>query len=339
MAALRRRRATRGALVLLVGLGAIAAGRAASATSSPDSAAVALTAGGGVWAPDGDSIARVVEGGIEVATPVGRRLRVIRVPTPVRGLAWTEDGKTILFVSKEADQKPDRTERVGSVRLGGRPRFSPVGTHIGSLGWSPGGWPLVFATTSLYIDIERGPVGPEPALWQMGGPHQEARRILDLPGEERFPRVSPDGGSIIFGVDGDAGANGLWLLRRDRSGTRRLVPGIGGEAAAWSPNGSLIAFSGAVRHDRRHRLYVVSAGGGPLRRLSAEEVLAEPPAWSPDGDWITYSNYAGEVRRIHPDGSGAETIADFPGREVRQLSWSPDGTRLAYTAEPIYEGD
>lgn len=333
---MRLRRGALATAAVLAGLAASAAGCGATVTSE-----VPLTSGGGVWAPNSRSIARVVGSGIEIAKPNGKRIRLIHSATPSRGLGWSEDGKTLLFLSKEPHQKPDRTERVSSAPVDDGPiSWAPLGTHAGGIGWSPSGWPLAFTTAYLYYDVFRGPVGPRPALWTMAGLRHRPRRILDLPGEEREPRFSPDGRMILFSLERKKGRTGLWLVQRDGSKPRRLLAGVGGDAA-WSPDGRWIALTATVAGgDLRQHLYVVPATGGALRQLGPEEVRSgEAPAWTPDGHWITYATYEGEVRRVHPDGSGAETIANFPHREVRNLAWSPDGSHLAYTAEPIVEGD
>ena len=303
---------------------------------------VPLTPGAGVWAPNSRSIARVVGSGIEVANPNGKRIRLIHNPTPSRGLGWSEDGKTLLFLSKEPHQKPDRTERVSSAPVGGGPiSWAPLGTHAGGIGWSPSGWPLAFTTTYLYYDVFRGPVGPRPALWTMAGIHHRPRRILDLPGEEREPHWSPDGSSILFTL-GHKRSDSLWTVRSDGTHPQRLVGGLFSPEASWSPDGRWIAVSTFLEHgaDRRRHLYVAPTTGGRLRQLTTEEVRqGGSAAWTPDGAWITYATYEGEVRRVHSDGSNTETIANFPHQEVRNLAWSPDGSHLAYTAEPIFEGD
>ena len=250
----------------------------------------------------------------------------------------------MLFLSKESHQKPDRSERVGSVAATGVDLMAPA-RH-------PCGQPLlvarrlaaVFATTYLYIDVYHGPVGPRPALGVMAGPRRKPQRVLDMPGEESYPVISPDGGSVLFTLGRERHGAGIWTARLDGSGRRQLAHGLGSGEASWSPDGTQVAVAGVVANtpggDRRQHLYVVPAAGGPLRRLSDDELrVGERPAWTPDGQWITYATFEGEVRRVHPDGSDAETIADFPHQEVRDLAWSPDGTRLSYTARPIVETD
>jgi Tol biopolymer transport system component len=113
------------------------------------------------------------------------------------------------------------------------------------------------------------------------------------------------------------------------------------EQGAWSPDGRRIALSTFSRKkgDRRCHLYVLPAAGGRLHQIVHEKILTNRPAWTPDGLWITFSTYDGEIREIHPDGSGLRTIARLSGKEIRGLSWSPDGKHLGYTARPFPRSD
>jgi Tol biopolymer transport system component len=137
-------------------------------------------------------------------------------------------------------------------------------------------------------------------------------------------------------------SSALWMANADGTGSRRLAGHLlGPSAAAWSPDGRRIALSTFSRKkgDRRCHLYVLSAAGGRLHQIVHEEILTNRPAWTPDGLWITFSTYDGEIRKIHPDGTGLQTIARLPGKEIRGLSWSPDGKHLAYTARPFPRSD
>ena len=129
-------------------------------------------------------------------------------------------------------------------------------------------------------------------------------------------------------------ADDAWVVDTDGSGSRRLTRGTSVFAASWSPSSRQVAVISihANQHSDAH-LYLVAAKGGQPRLLSDEEVVGGP-AWTPDGRWITFSTADGKIHRVHPDGSGSETIGDIPGKYVTNLSWSPDGLAPRLLSQP-----
>lgn len=110
-------------------------------------------------------------------------------------------------------------------------------------------------------------------------------------------------------------------------------------APTFSPDGSQIAFAwnGETGDDDRFDLYVKSIGSERLLRLTQQPSRWISPAWSPDGGSIAF------VRVSDVDASLA-LVPALGGSERRivsagvafapfvQLSWAPDGKRLAYSA-------
>jgi len=131
----------------------------------------------------------------------------------------------------------------------------------------------------------------------------------------------------------------LFVIRPDGTRLRRLTPpGIGVFAYAWSPEGSLIAYT--VREapftDRRDSVWLVRPDGTGRRLLVPTSTLTSPDvSWSPDGKeialavgpypgpplskyWIAVVPVAGgETRRLRSGYAG-------------QLAWSPRGDEIAY---------
>ena len=101
-------------------------------------------------------------------------------------------------------------------------------------------------------------------------------------------------------------------------------------------NGRRVAFVrtgidlGADRYDRRIWL---ADGDGRARLLTAgpDDSL---PAWSPGGDRLAFARTVDGTTRvavIRADGGESITVAEFP-LGVREVTWSPDGARLAVVA-------
>jgi dipeptidyl aminopeptidase/acylaminoacyl peptidase len=297
------------------------------------------------WSPDGGTIAIPVRKGIDLRNVETGTTRLLAAPAqrafpePPGRLSWSADGRALRYVTSHG---PDRklgawlTEVQGD---GSGLRQVRLGLRVSQTAWAPQGWPLAISTGYYAYDIEKGPLGHPPALLVVPRFGAKPRTIFEISRKLREatiedPDFSPDGGRILY-QQGGRRTDSIWTIRPDGSGRRRLGPPlITAFDAAWSPSGETIAYAGVQRGERRVRLYVVPAAGGKPLRISGQEIL-DGPIWSPDGNWVTFSNYEGEIRRLHPDGTGEETIAELPGEEIRGLLWSPDGRHLAFMARPF----
>lgn len=122
----------------------------------------------------------------------------------------------------------------------------------------------------------------------------------------------------------------IYVANGDGTGVTPLLTGPDAAyAAAWSPDGSKIAFIGVAPDASSPELWVVNADGNELRRivLDPRPVGDQAPAWSPDGSRIAFvAEDGGAVWTVRSDGSDAARFLRGPWRQV---AWSPDGSRLA----------
>ncbi len=97
---------------------------------------------------------------------------------------------------------------------------------------------------------------------------------------------------------------------------------------AVSPDSKMLAFRGYYGPgDGEYALYVVGTDGCGVRRLTRS--IAGSPSWSPDGRWIAYdTSGAGEIWKVHPNGTGRTRIAR--GAQSETPAWSPDRGRIAF---------
>ena len=78
----------------------------------------------------------------------------------------------------------------------------------------------------------------------------------------------------------------IWTANRDGSNVRRLTAGGHEAKPVFSPDGSLIAFTGD--YDGNRGIYVISSAGGEPRRLSYHPADLLALNWTPDGKRILF---------------------------------------------------
>ncbi|WP_282848549.1 serine hydrolase [Microbacterium oxydans] len=195
------------------------------------------------------------------------------------------------------------------------------------------------------------------------------------------PALSPDGTRIAYVLrttdrDGDRDTRALWQVASSGGAPAPLTHGTGDSAPVWSPDGAQLAFLRA--QDGPAQLWVLPAGGGEARSLTALPLGAGAAAWSPDGARIAFTApvdsaaLPGEgkdtilARRSAPTGtdrlgykadgtgnlgtlvqqlhvldvaSGKITVLTRGRSHASEPFWSPDGTRIAYSASVEDDAD
>lgn len=138
--------------------------------------------------------------------------------------------------------------------------------------------------------------------------------------------------------------NDVFVMKPDGSGVKKLTDskGVSGDAA-WSPNGSLIAFE-ADRGNRKglSAIYVMHANGRKLRRVTKPRppLSDYKPRFSPDGTHLVFSRARGTADHaraalftVRLDGSGLHRLTSY-ALHVEDSDWSPDGKRIVVEAYP-----
>ena len=135
-------------------------------------------------------------------------------------------------------------------------------------------------------------------------------------------------GLIAFAVN-DGGRSGIGVIRADGRGFRVLTRGASDSSPAWSPRGRRLVFV------RGGDLYAIGADGKGLRRLTRGRADDSDPAWSPDGRRIAFARN-GALYVINANGSSARRLTTDV--QVDGVSWSPEGTTIAFGTSYGYEG-
>jgi Tol biopolymer transport system component/DNA-binding SARP family transcriptional activator len=158
----------------------------------------------------------------------------------------------------------------------------------------------------------------------------QRQAVAVTPEFERWPALSPDGGTVYYTL---TGADGEELFAQQVDGgspvpVTAILPGSQRDGAL-SPDGTKLL----VRGD--DGLYVMPSLGGEARRVVrsslARDIVNLPGllagAWAPDGERIVYPERDTLFVQAHP-GTGRMALAS--GKLIHSPAWSTDGQWIAF---------
>jgi Tol biopolymer transport system component len=193
---------------------------------------------------------------------------------------------------------------------------------VGSTGANPSG-----ATVDpVLADVER-----EPGLYRVDPATGDAELLLSAAREPREPERSPEGSALAYQSTGRGGIPQIFVLEDGE--TRQLTHLPGGAAEpTWSPDGSLIAFAGAMNVDDDTDIFVMETDGHDIRLLARTNRYDRRPDWSPDGSRIVFDTYGEIWMASVADGQVAQVPVVTPQGWPAAPIWSPNGRWIALTS-------
>jgi dipeptidyl aminopeptidase/acylaminoacyl peptidase len=245
------------------------------------------------------------------------------------------------------------------------PRWSPDGNSLAFLSSRPA------ETTAPAAGNTEAPRSQVYLLSMNGG---EARRVTNVKNGVSVFRWSPDGTRLVavsrigpgdsrpenkdrsdvrhyknssykFNDTGwfDDKRSHLWMVEVKSGNAKQITEGDDWNDSdpQWSPDGTRLAFvsnrTGKEYEDNRNSdVWVISAEGGKLTRISDHDEADNQPRWSPDGKWIAFT---GEIHdRDHPkiylapSAGGAPSVLAANGLDLipGALEWSDDGNSIYF---------
>ncbi len=265
------------------------------------------------------------------------------------GAAWSPDSRRIAFAAKREGQDETQIYVLDIAGGGEAERVTDLSTGASRPLWRPDGRAILF--TSMIFPGARDDAANRLRLEERKARKYNARAYDEFPIrhwdrwlDERRPtlvlQLLEPGAAPVDLLAGTALASGN---------------GFGGDLgndgeqidAAWSPDGSAIAFAATTERDQAARadvhqsLYVMPAGGGEPRRLTGAEGSYSRPQFAPDGSAL-YARQLPETRFVYNDerlvrfdwsNTEPRPIAFGFHRSVGDFALTPDGERIYLLAE------
>jgi dipeptidyl aminopeptidase/acylaminoacyl peptidase len=281
------------------------------------------------WSPDGRSIAYTAEPP-EEKKPAAKALRIapdaLTKPLDAERFdgyvithrRYKRDG-TFTFIPHPGHNRKRQLWVVPAT--GGEARqVTNLSYNVGSFEWSPDGSWFVYSVNPEEDDDMS--LDPSSSIWVVPAAGGEPRRVIDLPGGQSAPAISPDGSKLAF-THTPAWNSETFLMVVDidadgvaRGEPRNLTAAWGRTASAprWSADGRSVRWTSVV--DANANVYEVAAAGGAVRQVTQGERVLGNLSVSANGRLMAYTS-------TDPTRPADVFVADGSGRnEVRITSFN-----------------
>ncbi len=204
-----------------------------------------------------------------------KKLLKLEIKNEIQDLSWSNDGKNIIFISKDnyngkenniiaiidADGNNYR-EIISGNNLLGQPAMPLI---------SPNGEKILFQ-----ISKENGNQG----IYIINIDGQEINPLIDSEKNETDARFSPDGNRVVYCVKN--GTEQIYIMNIDRSNNQRLTQLGNNHKPDFSPDGDRMVFVSDRDHGGVWEIYAMDIDGANQTRLTNNDINDLWPRWSSD---------------------------------------------------------
>ena len=233
--------------------------------------------------------------------------------------ACSPDGRRIAFRS-ERDFKPDLyvMDRDGNNVI----RITNDNDRESRPTWSPDGTKIAFSAFRFLVGNSE--------IYVMDADGNDPINLTKHEMGDVVPSWSPDGSKFAF-VSGPQNVQfhplHIFVMNADGKGRGNLTDDTDltdSFSPTWSPDGKSIVFSSRPNVSERH-IYVMTATGRRLKRLTKGKNYNGRPVYSPDGTKIAFESTRDgdwDIYLMDTDGGGTVNLTKTPpGTENRSPSW------------------
>lgn len=246
---------------------------------------------------------------------------------------WSSDSSNVAYFLARGDlqaQSPE-TGRINLLNISNgdeRPLF--VETRAFSLSWSPDNTQII----ALVLECPLGGGTCHFGFKLVETAHLsltdfQVETGLDYRVSNAFPKFSPNGKYIGFvSRERSDGPSNIYLIEATGGERHLLAPG---SRLAWSPDSKQLAI-----YDENKGFYLVNVETETEEELLESRQGETPtPLWSPDGRFLAFRYAKGNETGLGVmEVSNKEWSPIVSNYQIFDLTWSPDGTKIAFFGYP-----
>ncbi len=180
-------------------------------------------------------------------------------------------------------------------------------------------------------------------IWVMQKDGADKRQLTQGPGIHGWPMWHPDSTRLVYwGYDEQGGVSTISTCRIDGSAGSTLVESKEAlDRPVWRPDGNTIAY--AAQRSGNWDIWVMAGDGSRQYQMTYDAQMETNPLWSPDGMIIAYKVAPSKAYNLTIEnfisvrnGFDSPTYRLWDGiKSIQMNDWSPDGKKIAYTAEIV----